>query len=753
MRPVVALLACVPTVAVMIASCAGGSEETLAPFTDTTDGGADTGVLDSSDPDSPLFLDASFADACPGARSCALAGATCGPIGDGCGGVLQCGACALPQTCGGGGTPGACGGDGCRPTTCNALGFDCGPAGDGCGNLLACGTCPSPLACGGGGSPGVCGGTTRCIPRTCATNGTNCGPVADGCGGLLQCGACTAPSICGGGGVPSVCGGGLDGGTCTNLCLQQVACDGGAVTTLSGTVRAPNGIDPLYNALVYVPNAPVLPFTPGVSCDQCGAQASGSPLVSAVTGPDGTFQLQNVPVGADIPLVIQIGRWRRQVVVPSVASCADTAVSAALTRLPRNQGEGDIPLTAIATGEVDALECVLRKIGVDDSEFTVPASAGGGGRVNLYVSNGSNAGPATPSADALWSTLPALEQYDMVLFPCEGGQLTKPPHALQNLVDYTSAGGRVFTTHYSYAWLFQTAPFSSTADFDVNQTPLPDLTGYINTNFAKGQAFATWLMGVGASATYGQIALQTIRHDVDSVFPPAQLWIGADPAVSATAVMHYTFDTPVGAPASQQCGRVLFDDFHVEDAQTGGLVFPAECSTGPMTPQEKLLEFMLFDLASCITPESTTPSPMCTPSTCDAQDIHCGPAGDGCGGQLQCGSCVAPLTCGGGGQPGICGGCAPTTCGALGLACGPAGDGCGGLLDCGACGAGFVCGGAGMPGVCVPQTCVPQTCGGANCGPVGDGCGGLLQCGDCTPPEVCGGGGVASVCGPVQRGT
>ncbi len=58
--------------------------------------------------------------------------------------------------------------------------------------------------------------------------------------------------------------------TCTGLCLQQVTCSGkGVTTTITGTVYAPNGTDPIYNALVYIPNAPVANFTPGVACDQC----------------------------------------------------------------------------------------------------------------------------------------------------------------------------------------------------------------------------------------------------------------------------------------------------------------------------------------------------------------------------------------------------------------------------------------------------------------------------------------------------
>ncbi|MGC4092542.1 MAG: hypothetical protein QM756_32620 [Polyangiaceae bacterium] len=40
---------------------------------------------------------------------------------------------------------------------------------------------------------------------------------------------------------------------------------------------------------------------------------------------------------------------------------------------------------AMVTGDVDALECVLRKVGVADSEFTLPT---GTGRIHMYRSNG-----------------------------------------------------------------------------------------------------------------------------------------------------------------------------------------------------------------------------------------------------------------------------------------------------------------------------------------------------------------------------
>ena len=145
-------------------------------------------------------------------QSCVSLGYGCGSNSDGCGNVLNCGACAAPEFCGGGGFSKCggnsvladAGGNACVPKTCLQQGLACGPAGDGCGNQIACGTCTSPQFCGGGG-PSQCGGNLAaldggggvCTPTSCATQSFNCGPTGDGCGNQLSCGTCTPPQFCG----------------------------------------------------------------------------------------------------------------------------------------------------------------------------------------------------------------------------------------------------------------------------------------------------------------------------------------------------------------------------------------------------------------------------------------------------------------------------------------------------------------------------------------------------------------------------
>ena len=137
--------------------------------------------------------------------------------------------------------------------------------------------------------------------------------------------------------------------------------------------------------------------------------------------------------------------------------------------------------------------------------------------------------------------------------------------------------------------------------------------------------------------------------------------------------------------------------------------------------------------------------------TCDAGTCgdDAGPCDAGCDG----GPCDEPDAGAGDCDAGVCtscacatcgGDCTPTTCAELGYECGKADDGCGGELDCGACTEPETCGGGGTTGACgLPgDDCVPETCDddedGERCGEVDDGCGGTVDCGACEEPMVCG---------------
>jgi hypothetical protein len=395
--------------------------------------------------------------------------------------------------------------------------------------------------------------------------------------------------------------------TCTGLCLQQTTCTGNATTSVSGVVYAPNGTDPLPNVTVYVPNAPVDAFPAGVSCPISGSPPSGSPLVGTITDVNGKFSLVDMPVGQYIPLVIVSGRWRRQLVIPITTACTNTALPPTFAVMPQNQNQGDIPKIAIATGSVDQVECVLRKVGINDSEFTDPSETG---RINFYTGSavsGSAIDSKTPTQASLMENYSTLQNYDVLMLPCQGtptGDVVAGAlgtQELANFIAFANAGGRVYSSHYSYAWMFNNPPFNSVANWDpsldTNQNQLATGSATVNTSFTAGQTLSTWLQDVGSSTSPGQMDLDTLRIDQTGVIAPTQSWLTLNQSMGGVAnpVMQFVFDTPIGA--TNQCGRVLYNEYHVENGSSSPTTyFPTECSAGAMTPQEKLLEYMLFEL-------------------------------------------------------------------------------------------------------------------------------------------------------------
>lgn len=179
--------------------------------------------------------------------------------------------------------------------------------------------------------------------------------------------------------------------------------------------------------------------------------------------------------------------------------------------------------------------------------------------------------------------------------------------------------------------------------------------------FTKGSTMKSWLEGRGAlgrNAPPGELSLWQAKHDalVTPANKASQPWILADPSSGqGGATMYFSFDTPIsGEPVlpavdagggdagstdagsgdagglrdsggslphdsgkilnggPRYCGRAVFSDLHVggdpalydrvilPPAQ-GGLPAPQGCDVADLSPQEKALEFMLFDLSSCVT--------------------------------------------------------------------------------------------------------------------------------------------------------
>src|SRR5215471_8534422 len=413
---------------------------------------------------------------------------------------------------------------------------------------------------------------------------------------------------------------GAGGSGCSGPSCSTVSCPNGGTTSISGTVYDPAGQVPLYNVVAFVPSEPPAPLASGAACETCSGNFSGKPVAVALSDAQGSFKILESPAGDNIPLVLQIGRWRRQIVVPHVEACTDTPITDKnLTRLPRNHSEGDIPKIVVATGGSDSLECLLKKIGVDQAEFTPPS---GTGRVHLYAGyraattmQQGGTSVALPSADDLWNSLEQLMRYDVMLLSCEGDSGVSESRSLaqlQNVRGYADRGGRIFGSHYHNNWIRSEDgqpdwPYTQVVKFASGAHGFTtDITAQIDSSFPKGAALRDWLANVGATPTPGQIVIKGGEHTVDAVVPGlATQWIyGTDNDRKTPMVQYFSFTAPIG---QTECGRMVFSDLHVStgSGDSSKVPFPTGCASAPLSPQEKALEFMLFDLSSCVQKKET----------------------------------------------------------------------------------------------------------------------------------------------------
>mgnify|MGYP007080335269 CR=1 FL=1 len=180
------------------------------------------------------------------------------------------------------------------------------------------------------------------------------------------------------------------------------------------------------------------------------------------------------------------------------------------------------------------------------------------------------------------------------------------------MYDYASLGGRVLASHWQHIWFSAgpgvvagTGTWTDREDPSASGAPLP---ATINQSFAKGAAFAKWLVGVGASQTAGTLSISFPRDNLQAANPAvAREWLTvqnprypADPKV----VEYMSFTAPVGAPVGEACGRAAYTGLHVSLTAPPGEPplpgFPLNCEDRPISAQEQAIIFMLFELSSCI---------------------------------------------------------------------------------------------------------------------------------------------------------
>ena len=433
-----------------------------------------------------------------------------------------------------------------------------------------------------------------------------CGPSNDDPGGG------GGPDARPGSNAPDAGNGQCQGAQCLN------ACPAGTQTTITGVATMPNGIDPVPTALVYYPRE-VTEFPGVVQCEICD-QISDIAVVSAPTSTDGTFTLGPIPTsenqspGVTVPIVTQKGRFRKLSMVPIDNPCGANAISDEHFRLPgKNDGYNNIPNIAVATGDYDVIECVLLKIGLEQGAFDL---YGG-----LFLDDGT---PTQGGLDTLLSDLDRMKSYNMIFINCANNtheDVLSNATVRSNIEQYVLSGGRLYVTDWSYDYIEQIPGFSPLIDFGpgasgASPEPMNEAaigSGGIEVDaLVHDQGLAEWLIAVeartGEQLISGDNRVHVSHFLLDwvmqlsvAMMDNVKVWLTGN--VSGTGL---SGDLPLTTTFDyMQCGRVLYSSYHTRGRESGfpfGIGgFPGYCALSePLSPQERVLEYLILHIADCI---------------------------------------------------------------------------------------------------------------------------------------------------------
>jgi len=421
-------------------------------------------------------------------------------------------------------------------------------------------------------------------------------------------------------------GGGPDLAGCIgSACNPQDNCANGTPTTIVGNVFAPNGLDPVPQVSVWVPTGAVPPAKTGLSCDLCAQGSPPGSLASTLTRSDGFFSITGVPAGDDVTIIAELGRFRR-VTHMKVVACTQNIVpadpSAHGLRLPPKDAafaaEDTAPHVAVATGDFDQIECVLKRMGFE--------------QFDLY--NDRDPGAALPATIGEFAALLAdpvkMAMYNIIIVNCTKAQFEDAltPAALTNLEAYVGTGGRLYATDWAYDVINQVpefAPFMCFVPGGVDG-PAPTATCSASPGTPKAAHSTTaydtgaqivdpdlldWIMQIPGALVNGQVPIQfnfvVINQVVSDMTHSSKIYakgLAEDPMAlpmfsKGVRPLTATFDY-------KQCGRVHYSTYNTEPSDvvmdTPAARYPMCGMRTDFNPQERILEYLIFEVAQCIAP-------------------------------------------------------------------------------------------------------------------------------------------------------
>ena len=260
---------------------------------------------------------------------------------------------------------------------------------------------------------------------------------------------------------------------CTSgLCTQAIDCSGQGTgdTTISGTVTDPAGKNPLYNVLVYIPNFP--DKVPGYTTTDRAATFAGLAIPGGVLQPRSSpastakFVLPHVPVAANVPVIVQVGKWRRTYTFANINKCVENAAPSLTTFIvcrkirakdtSRRSRSPQVAQTRWNACSAAWGSTTTNSSRAPDASVSIKerATAPEMSRPHYDAAHG---GTAFPDSRTFWNTPAQVNAQDIIIYSCEGqafdgtpgnGPDDKTANGIPNTIDFLNHGGKMFASHW-----------------------------------------------------------------------------------------------------------------------------------------------------------------------------------------------------------------------------------------------------------------------------------------------------------------
>jgi len=365
----------------------------------------------------------------------------------------------------------------------------------------------------------------------------------------------------------------------------------GQGVALSGRVMAPSGAFPISGALVFLTQNDPDPIPSGVYHYECD-DMNGTPY--ALTAPDGTWTIDNVPVG-NWKIVTRKGNFRR-IRDLQVAEGMDPNIPEEVTTLPAartDDGRDMTPSFAVVKTEPDLTYNLLAKFGmgqVDGTGELIPGTE----TFHIYEDSGFGSYAHT---SALFDSQAVLDNYHMIFLPCYASSVGVGfvnDHAAM-LREYVSKGGRVYNSCTVSLW--SEASFPDYIDFYQDDEPNRfDIGRRTNTAYTTSGALldpnlAAW-MSVVTSHDPNQVPFHNGYVTIDAIH---EVDDGHGLEEDNYVVKPYTWVQDNGSYP----GSPLMVTYNYDFGKVFYSVYETSAPATALTAQEYVLLYVILEVGVC----------------------------------------------------------------------------------------------------------------------------------------------------------